>query len=127
MSVIADLLKELPAAAKYQAALEAMQGEIERLRAENAGLKEELGRFIDRWETLDGDALNTLLYLSRCERGSAAEIARANQVNIQIVEAYLRQLVAGRYVQTHASRESDHYALAHKGRWYLRERRLLAE
>ena len=127
MSVIADLLKEFPAAAKYQAALDAMQGELEHLRAENAGLKEELGRFIDRWETLDGDALNTLLYLSRCERSDAVEIAEANQVNIQIVEAYLKQLVSGHYVHAHANGDGARYALAHKGKWYLRERRLLAE
>lgn len=126
MGVIAQLLKEVPAAQKYRPQLEALEAELDRLKAENARMGAELARFIDRWETLDGDALDTLRYLSRCERGSAAEIAQANRVNIQIVETYLKQLVAGEYVQTHANGGSPCFGLAQKGRWYLEERGLLA-
>lgn len=125
MGVTAELLKQVPAAEKFRPQLEALEAEIERLKAENADLRIELARFIDRWETLDGDALDTLLYLSRCEGGNAVEIARANKVNIQIVETYLKQLVTGEYVHAHANGEAPHFALAHKGRWYLKERGLL--
>lgn len=125
MGVTAELLKEIPAAEKYRGRLEALEAEVERLAAENAQLKTELARYIDRWETLDGDALETLLYLSRNERGNAVEIAKANKVNIQIVETYLKQLVTCEYVHAHANGEAPHFGLAHKGRWYLEERGLL--
>ncbi|MGE5524524.1 MAG: hypothetical protein ACM3SS_12485 [Rhodospirillaceae bacterium] len=125
MGVTAELLKEIPAAEKYRGRLEALEAEVERLAAENAQLKTELARYIDRWETLDGDALDTLLYLSRNERGNAVEIAKANKVNIQIVETYLKQLVTCEYVHAHANGEVPHFGLAHKGRWYLEERGLL--
>ncbi len=125
MGLTAELLKNVPAAAEYRARLEALEAELDRLKAENAELKTELSRYIDRWETLDGEALNTLLYLSRRERGHPVEIADANKVNIQIVETYLRQLVSCEYVHAHANGEAPHYRLADKGRWYLRERGLL--
>lgn len=125
MSVIADLLREVPAAAQYRAALEELEQENERLKAENDELKQELGQVIDRWETLDGDALNALVYLSQNERGNALQIAQAYRVNIQIAETYLRQLATLQYVHTHANGEAPHYGIARKGRWYLKERGLL--
>jgi len=125
VGLIADLLKEVPEAAKYKTALEKLEQENERLKAENDGLKQELSRVIDRWETLDGDALNALVYLSQNERGNATEIAHAYKVNIQIAETYLKQLVSLQYVHAHANGEAAHYGLAHKGRWYLKERGLL--
>jgi hypothetical protein len=85
----------------------------------------ELARTIDRWETLDGDALETLLYLSRYGEGRPAEIAQANRVNVQIVDAYLKQLLAGDYVHTRGDASAPHFVLAAKGRWYLKERGLL--
>jgi hypothetical protein len=124
VSVIATLLKELPAAAHYRAPLEALQDEIERLRAENARLKDELAQFIDRWETLDGDALDALLYLAREPRGTAQDIAQHYRINIQIAETYLGQLSTLGYVQAHANGGAPHFELLRKGRWYLQERGL---
>jgi predicted nuclease with TOPRIM domain len=125
VGVTAELLKEVPAAETYRAKLEALETEVARLRSENDELRTELNRYIDRWETLDGDALETLLYLSRNERGNAVEIARANRVNIQIVETYLKQLVTCQYVHAHVNGDMPHFGIAHKGRWYLSERGLL--
>lgn len=125
MGVIAELLKRIPAAEAYRVQLEALEAGAARLQAENDALKAELARYIDRWETLDGDALETLLYLARHERGNAADIARANKVNIQIVETYLKQLHTCDYVHAHANGDTPHFGLAHKGRWYLEERGLL--
>lgn len=127
MGITAELLNAVPAAKKFKTRLEALEAEVARLQAENAELKAELGLFIDRWETLDGDALETLLYLARNEHGHPAEIAKANRVNIQIVETYLKQLVSGDYVELTKKGKAARFALAHKGRWYLRERKLLAE
>ena len=126
MGLIADLLKEVPAAAKYQVGLEAMERENARLKAENAELNEELAQFIQKWDTLDGDAVRTLMYLSQCERGHAHEIAQACQLNIQIVETYLNHLAQADYVHAPLNGE-PRYGLAHKGRRYLRERGLLRQ
>lgn len=125
MGLIADLLKEIPAAAKYRPALEAMEKENELLKAENAELKEEVAQFIPRWHTLDGDAVKTLVYLSQYESGHAGEIAQAYQLNIQIVEMYLNNLAAGGYIHAPLNGAGPHHALAQKGRRYLRERGLL--
>lgn len=125
MGVVSELLNGVPAAAKYRDALEALEAQVAQLAAENAELKDALARYIDRWETLDGDALETLLYLSRHESGNAADIAAANRVNIQIVEAYLRQLVSGDYVKPVANGAVPHFGITRKGRWYLSERGLL--
>lgn len=124
MGFIADLLKEIPAAARYQAALHAMEQENERLKAENSELKEELAQFINNWETLDWDAVRTLIYLSQHAHAHAHEIAGAYQINIQIAESYLSYLARGGFVHAPLNGE-PRYGLAHKGRRYLRERGLL--
>lgn len=123
MEWITSLLNDVPAAAQYRAQLEALAREHAALRAENARLNEEIEMFIRKWDTLDGDAVRTLEYLARVERGHPQEIARANQVNIQIVESYLGFLLQLQYVQTSASDEA-HFNIADKGRRYLRERGL---
>lgn len=123
MRLIADLLKEIPASSPHQTALLEMEQEIARLRAENAGLKEELAQFINNWETLDWDAVRALVYLSEHEHGQAHEIAGSCQMHIQIAECSLNYLAKGGFV--HASPGAGpRYGLAHKGRRYLRERGL---
>lgn len=125
MGLIADLLKEIPAAAKYQPALVAMENENALLKAENAELQEELAQYTQQRNTLDGDAVKTLVYLSQYERGHAGEIAQAYQLNIQIVEMYLNNLVEGGYIHAPLNGQAPHHGLAQKGRRYLRERGLL--
>jgi hypothetical protein len=120
---ITRLLNEVPAAAQYRAQLETLAREHAELKAENARLNEELETFIPKWDTLDGDAVRTLEYLSRVERGHPREIAAANRVNIQIVESYLGFLEKWQYVRASAGGE-PHFNIADKGRRYLRERGL---
>jgi hypothetical protein len=120
---MAELLKEIPAAAKYRAELDAMEKESERLKAENAGLKEELAQFIQSWVTLDWDSVRTLVYLAENERAHASEIAQAYQMNVHLVQSHLNYLVAGDFVHAPLGGEPRH-SLAHKGRRYLRERGL---
>jgi cell division septum initiation protein DivIVA len=124
MGAIADLIKKVPAAAKYRAALEAIERENVQLRAENEELKEELAQYIQQWETLDGDAVTTLVYLSQYERGHSHEIAATNKVTPQTVEAYLKFLAQHAYVHPPADGAAG-YGIAHKGRRYLSERGLL--
>ncbi|MDP2241381.1 MAG: hypothetical protein Q8K18_14630 [Burkholderiales bacterium] len=123
--MIADLIKEIPAAAKYKSGLDAMEKENAFLKAENAELQEELAQYIQRWYTLDGDAVKSLVYLSQNENGHAGEIAQACQLNVQMVEMYLGTLVQDDYVHAPLNGAELRYALAHKGRRYLKERGLL--
>ena len=125
LALIADLLKEIPAAAKYKVELETMERENELLKAENAELQEELGQYIQKWVTLDEGALKTLMYLSQFERGHARDIAQAYELNIQIVEMYLNVLAEGHYVHAPVNGSESHYGIARKGQYYLRERGLL--
>lgn len=123
MEWITRLLNEVPAAAPYRAQLESLVREHAALKAENGRLNEELEMYIQKWDTLDGDAVRTLEYLARVERGHAQEIARANQVNIQIAESYLGFLAQLQYVQASAT-DAVHFNITGKGRHYLRERGL---
>jgi hypothetical protein len=120
---IADLLRDVPAAAKYRVQLDAMEKENQLLKAENGELKEELAQFIQSWVTLDWDAVRTLVYLAQHERAHAGEIAQAYQMNAHLVESHLNYLVAGHFVHAPVNGEQRH-SLAHKGRRYLRERGL---
>ncbi len=125
MGLVAELLNDVPAAAKYRAELEAMEQENERLRAENADLEEELAEYLQQWETLDSDAVRTLEYLSQFERGHPHEIAQACQINIQCVESQLRFLATWQYVHAPVNGSEPMFALARKGRRYLSDRGLL--
>jgi len=123
VSLIAKLLREIPAAEKYRAELEAMEQENARLRAENAGLGDDLAQALQDWQTLDHDAVRTLEHLARFERGEPQEIAGANRINIQIVESYLAFLAREQYVVPPRNGE-PYYGITHKGRRYLRVRGL---
>ena len=119
-----SLLNEVPAAAPYRAQLETLAREHAELKAENERLHDELSWFIPKWDTLDGDAVRTLEYLSRVERGHAQEIAAANRVNIQIAESYLLFLVKLHHVRA-ADGSTTHFQILERGRRYLRDRGLL--
>jgi hypothetical protein len=125
MGFIAELVREIPALDKYRAELDAMERDNARLKAENAELKIELGQYIEKWETLDGDAVRTLQHLAQDEFDSAAAIARAHNMNFQIAEMYLLFLVAHAYIAPPGAGGKSAYGLTHKGRRYLIERGLL--
>lgn len=130
MGVVASLLKQVPAAAKFRSKLEALENEVVQLRAENARLASELDQYLEQWETLDGPAVSTLAYLSDREHGHAAEIARDIAANIQIVESSLTFLLKGQYVApAGGSAKTVHgkkarFSIAPKGARYLRSRGL---
>lgn len=124
MEWMTKMMNDVPATAPYRVQLESLAREHAELKAENLRLSDELAWFIPQWDTLDGDAVRTLEYLSCVERGQPPEIARANQVNIQIVESYLVYLVKGQFVQCAANGE-QHFHISAKGRRYLSDRGLL--
>ena len=125
MELIAKLISEVPAAEKYRAERDKLEAENELLKMENAELKKELSQFIEKWETLDGDAVKTLQHLAQDAFESAGAIAQAHNMNFQIAEMYLQFLVTHAYVAAPATGGTPAYGLTHKGRRYLLERGLL--
>lgn len=116
--------KNKPARSSQNASLEKLKQHIALLEAEIAGLNIELEQYIEKWETLDGDAVKTLAYLCAHPRARAADIAKANQVNPQIVESYLRFLARHHYVRAPV-KGGKTYSVLLKGVRYLEERGLL--
>lgn len=130
MSVVATLLKQVPAAAKFKSKLVALEKELAQLRGENAQLREDLAQYINQWETLDGPQVDALQYLAAHGNGHAADIAKTVAVNIQIAETSLLFLQKYDYVSVAAAGgksargKKTQYALSPKGTRYLRERGL---
>jgi hypothetical protein len=130
VSVVATLLKQVPAAAKFRPKLEALELEVTQLRDENARLKQALAQYIEQWETLDGPQVSTLQYLAASERGHAAAIAGALGINIQIAESSLLFLEKLAYVSAAstggkgARGNPAQYLLSPKGQRYLQSRGL---
>jgi predicted transcriptional regulator len=104
--------------------VEKLKQKIVLLEAENSELKIELEQYIEKWETLDGDAVKVLIYLSRHKTCAAKEVARANGVNVQIADSYLKFLADHHYVRAPGG-SGRSYVIAHKGVRYLEERGLL--
>jgi hypothetical protein len=138
VGVVATLLKQEPAAAKFTPKLDALAGEHAHLRAENARLQKALAEYITQWETLDGPQVSVMQYLAAHERGHAAQIAKAINVNIQIAEtglAFMQQCAcvcvadaagaAGGTQKGASKRKPGQYCLTAKGTRYLRERGLI--
>ena len=98
MGVVATLLKQVPAAAKFKARLTAMENELAQLREENRALKDELAQYLEQWETLDGPQVTTLQYLAANPQGHAEAIAKAALINVQIAHSSLIFLAQHRYV-----------------------------
>jgi hypothetical protein len=138
VGVVATLLKQVPAAAKFKPKLEVLEGELAHLRAENARLQEALAEYINQWETLDGPQVSVMQYLAAQERSHAAQIAQAINVNIQIAEtglAFMQQCAyvwdadaasaAGGAKKGASKRKPSQYCLTAKGTRYSRERGLI--
>ncbi|MEI7681269.1 MAG: hypothetical protein WCK07_17845, partial [Betaproteobacteria bacterium] len=99
MPKAASRAKKSPTRSSPDASVEKLKQKIAALQAENAELKIELEQYIEKWETLDGDAVKALIYLSRNKGGAAKDIAKANGANIQIADHYLKFLNDNHYVR----------------------------
>ena len=125
MEWMQEILRAVPQASKYLVELEELAAENARLERENAALKDELAQYIEQWETLDGDAVNTLRYLAAGAFDSAQAIATAHAMNIQIAELYLHFLVKHAYVAAPVAAAKPVYYLTPNGRRYLHQRGFL--
>jgi len=122
MPKAASRAKKSPTRSSPDASVEKLKQKIAALQAENAELKIELEQYIEKWETLDGDAVKALIYLAHNTGGAAKDIAKANGANIQIADHYLKFLNDNHYVRAASGKG---YTILHKGIRYLEERRLL--
>lgn len=116
--------KNAPKRSNPDPAVQKLKQKIALLEAENAELKIELEQYIEKWETLDGDAVKALMYLSRHKSALPKEVAKGNGVNLQIADSYLKFLSRHDYVRAPAAAGKP-YTILHKGMRYLEERRLL--
>jgi hypothetical protein len=113
-----------PAQPRQHANVDKLTQKIAALEEENAELKSELEQYIEKWETLDGDAVKALRYLSRHKTALPKEVAKGNGVNLQIADSYLRFLSHHSYVRAPGA-SGKPYTILHKGIRYLEERGLL--
>ena len=116
--------KKSPTRSSSDTAVARLKQKIAALQAENAELKIELEQYIEKWETLDGDAVQALIYLSRHKACTSRDMAKANGVNVQITDHYLKFLAEHHYARGAAAGKT--YTILHKGMRYLEDRGLLA-
>lgn len=141
MGWIADLLKEIPSAARYKAELEEMGREngilkekVSALELDNKKLRQEIRRRDDiiqkdksHNDLLEEDKIKILTFLSnQQDRLTAQEISRSLGMNIQIVKFHLEELEKSRMVNgaIYSGAPRD-WLLVQEGRRYLIENKLL--
>jgi predicted RNase H-like nuclease (RuvC/YqgF family) len=133
MGWIADLLKEIPSAARYKAELEAMEKENTSLKAENAQLKAQLDTARKELAAVNApasglakDAESVLVFIARHENSTVTQIARALGLNKDSVEMHLEDLATSKHIDASyvAGEEPEQYLLQ-GGRRYLHDKGLL--
>lgn len=142
MGWIADLLKEIPSAARYKAELEEMEGENTKLKqkvfsleSENNNLRQEIQRRDDVIQKekshnnlLDEIKVNILLFLSKQrDKLTDEQVFRSLNMNPQVVKFHLQELEKSRMVcrALYVGSPCEWY-LAQEGRRYLIENKLIS-
>jgi predicted HTH transcriptional regulator len=127
MGWIADLLKEIPSAARYKAELEEMEKENASLKAENATLKSQVETLRNELATLKTpsgglplDAEKILGFIAKNENTTAPHVARALGLNKGVVDMHLEDLMNSNHIDaSFVMGEEPEYYLAQSGRRYL--------
>lgn len=133
MGWIADLLKEIPSAARYKAELEDMEKENEALKAENARLRAglqylegELTALKAKAARLDPDAEKILALFAKHESATPSQVARAVGVSKGAAEMHLEDLeTLGHLSVSYIMNQEAQYSLAQSGRRHLHAKGLL--
>ena len=138
MGWIADLLKEIPSAARYKAELEELErehaeakAEVARLQLRVADLESQLRSLTPapgRATTLDPTQQQLLVYVGKNAGATSDAIARACDLNVEVANFHLQELqsagLAGCTLRVGARFHPWH--LMHEGRRYLVTNNLLA-
>lgn len=134
MGMIADLLKEIPSAARYKSELEAMEKENASLKSEVAKLRQEIQRRDDilEKEKSQSDRLEEikekiLVLLTQNEELEAKQISRMLSIGSQLATFHLEELKGAEMVNDYYAVGSPVYwGIIQGGRAYLVRHGLLA-
>lgn len=127
MGWIADLLQEIPSAARYKSELEAMEKQNATLKSEVTNLRQEIQR---RNEIIQREKSNNsrleeikekiLQLLSIHEEADIEQILHALSANVQVVTFHLTELEDLNLVHpSYIINSPVIWSIAHKGRKYL--------
>ena len=127
MGWIADLLKEIPSAAKFKADLEEMEKENKKLKEENQDLRRKLDlaeRELEKEKsltnTLDPLAKEVLRFLTSVDEAQASQIASRLSKTKVLIEMHLSNLNEMEYIGVrYVLGKEPIYFLDQKGRKYL--------
>ena len=133
MGWIADLLKEIPSAARYKVELEEMEKQNATLKAENASLKSELEPLRNELAALKTsagglaqDAEKILAFIARNEDATAQQVARALGMSKGAADMHLEDLTTSNHIDaSFVIGQEPEYYLAQTGRRYLHSKGLL--
>lgn len=127
MGWIADLLKEIPSAAKFKADLEEMEKENKKLKEENQDLRKKLDlaeRELEKEKSLtnklDPLAEEVLRFLASVDEAQTSQIASRLNKSKVLIEMHLSNLDEMEYIGVrYVLGEEPIYFLEQKGRRYL--------
>ena len=133
MGWIADLLQEIPSAARYKSELEAMEKKVTSLEVENVNLRQEIQRRdeVIQKEKSHSDALSQdiekiLVCINRAENITPSQISRSIAIGKSVVEMHLEDLLDLKYIcASYTMNQEPEYSLQQQGRKYLHAHRLL--
>ena len=133
MGWIADLLAEIPSAARYKSQLEEMQAEnvslkerIDALQGDLARARAELQKHTERAAQLGDDSERILRLVASRQEITAAQAAQALSVSLAKAEMLLHDLEeSGHLHASYSTIDDTEYSLQQKGRKYLAAKGLL--
>lgn len=133
MGWIADLLQEIPSAARYKSELETMEKKVISLEAENVNLRQEIQRRDDvvqkeksRSNSLSQDVEKILVCINRAENITPSQISRSVAIGKSVVEMHLEDLLESQYIcASYILNQEPEYSLQQQGRKYLHAHSLL--
>ena len=133
MGWIADLLKEIPSAARYKAELEEMEKENASLKAANSALKSErdaLRKEVEKHKPgggeLSEEAEKVLVFVAGHEYATASQIAQSLSMTKGRVDLHLDDLTTSQHIEaSYAVGQEPEYYLQQTGRRYLNAKGLL--
>ena len=139
MGWIADLLKEIPSAARYKAELEVMEKENTSLKLENSKLREEIQRIDDvvqkeksHNQRLEELREKILLLVAQNERPDDSQIASLLGISKQLATLHLHELrnsgfVSSKFGLNENAYQIDVWFTEQPGRIYLDNHGLLQD
>lgn len=135
MGLIADLLKEIPSAARYKAELESMEKKVVALESENKALREEIQQRDDviQKERSHGQRLEEireqmLALIAKQEGITETAIAAELNINSQLARFHLQELSKSGFAGATLSMGGGpgQWGLMQEGRRYLASHGLLS-